>query len=213
MPQLNQLCVTKVPLFKTLALPIQAQIEGLIRHRHFERGEQVLGPEAEGSLLIVEEGKVKLYRLSADGSEHFQKLLGTGDYAGEAGLFAAGANDFFAEAESDADVCLITYHDFIGLLEQHPAVTMALLQATFKQNQQLSLQAKLLTISSIEERVLEYLNSRAQPSGRLNLTVKFKDLASYLGTTPETLSRSLKNLEQSGKIKRQQRQIQLLSEI
>ena len=44
----------------------------------------------------------------------------------------------------------------------------------------------------------------------MQLKLKKKDLASYLGITPETLSRQLKNLEKEGTVKASGRQIEIL---
>ena len=51
-------------------------------------------------------------------------------------------------------------------------------------------------------RILAYLNDLANEQGKneVKLELKKKDLASYLGITPETFSRKLKELEKDGKI-------------
>ena len=53
-----------------------------------------------------------------------------------------------------------------------------------------------------KERILAYLNDLANEQGKneVKLELKKKDLASYLGITPETFSRKLKELEKDGKI-------------
>lgn len=53
-----------------------------------------------------------------------------------------------------------------------------------------------------KERILAYLNDLANEQGKneVKLELKKKDLASYLGITPKTFSRKLKELEKDGKI-------------
>ena len=57
-------------------------------------------------------------------------------------------------------------------------------------------------MEAVEERLWAYLNRQATLRGRSRFTLpmKMKDLATYLGTTPETLSRKFKNLQAAGKI-------------
>ena len=66
-------------------------------------------------------------------------------------------------------------------------------------------QTRFLTM---ETRLATYLQA---PSSHLTLPMKMKDLASYLGTTPETLSRKLHNLEDKEIISRKGRKLRILS--
>ncbi len=72
-------------------------------------------------------------------------------------------------------------------------------------------QIHLLALPKIEDRLLKYLQTYAGEIGKNNFTLplKMKDLALYLGTTPETLSRKFALLEKQGQLKRQLRRIEL----
>ena len=60
-----------------------------------------------------------------------------------------------------------------------------------------------------------YLNHLVAKQGStlVTLPLKLKDLSSYLGTTPETLSRKLAQLQKSGQIDRHLRQIRVLESL
>lgn len=70
-------------------------------------------------------------------------------------------------------------------------------------------QNKFLVLERIEERLAAYLVYTAKVLNKYTFTIpmKMKELATFLGTTPETLSRKFKTLEQVGYIERQQRQV------
>ena len=72
-------------------------------------------------------------------------------------------------------------------------------------------QVHLLTLPKVKDRLLEYLQTYTDEIGKNNFTLplKMKDLALYLGTTPETLSRKFALLEKQGQLKRQLRRIEL----
>ena len=91
---------------------------------------------------------------------------------------------------------------------------MRLLQLTLKKNRQLAAQNHLLGMDSVEERLKDYLKEQMQTnhSCEFVLSMKLKDLATYLGTTPETISRKLKVLERQGLIRHSARRIEILTE-
>lgn len=69
----------------------------------------------------------------------------------------------------------------------------------------------MLTLPKVKDRLLKYLQTYTDEIGKNNFTLplKMKDLALYLGTTPETLSRKFALLEKQGQLKRQLRRIEL----
>lgn len=87
-----------------------------------------------------------------------------------------------------------------------------LLQLTMDKVQELTTQNQYLMMEAVEERLWAYLNRQATLRGRSRFTLpmKMKDLATYLGTTPETLSRKFKNLQAAGKIDRDRRVVSIL---
>ena len=64
----------------------------------------------------------------------------------------------------------------------------------------------------VQNDLMAYLQDLAQKQGSKNVELKLKkkDLASYLGITAETLSRKLKNLQKENRIKISGRRIILL---
>ena len=163
-------------------------------------------PGDEGKLLIVEAGRLKLYQLSESGDEQVLAVLGTGEYVGEQWLYRAANEAIFAVVEQDAAICELTYDAFTNLLAEYPELAARLLQLTMAKVRELTAQNQFLVIDGVEERLWAYLSHLAsQRGGRFTLPMKMKDLAAYLGTTPETLSRKFRHLQEEGKITRQNR--------
>jgi CRP/FNR family transcriptional regulator, anaerobic regulatory protein len=210
----QHLCVATVPLFNQLTLSDQQKVESLVRHHRFSRGDQILTPAQPGKMIIVESGAVKIYQLSPSGQEQMQRMLAAGEHDGEAWLFGIENTDTFAQAEQTSEICTISYEDFAKLLNQYPSIAMRLLQLTLKRNRQLAMQNYLLGMDSVEERLKDYLKEQMQAkhSREFMLSMKLKDLATYLGTTPETISRKLKVLERQGLIRHSARKIEILTE-
>ncbi|MFT9096871.1 Crp/Fnr family transcriptional regulator [Liquorilactobacillus sp.] len=96
-------------------------------------------------------------------------------------------------------------------MKKSPALAIKLLENSVTKTITLERQNKLLVLERIEERLAAYLIYTARVLNNYTFTIpmKMKELAAFLGTTPETLSRKFKILEQIGYIERQRRQVVL----
>lgn len=98
-------------------------------------------------------------------------------------------------------------------MHDQPRLSIKLLELNMVKTANLQKQIQLLTLPKVEDRILRYLQTYADKIGKssYNLPLKMKDLALYLGTTPETLSRELSLLEEQGKLKRKLRKVELVN--
>ncbi|MHC5267713.1 Crp/Fnr family transcriptional regulator [Enterococcus sp. LJL98] len=208
----EHLCVTLVPLFNHLAIEEQRLINQLARHRNFEKGEQIMAPHSTEYLAIVARGSMKVYQLSSNGKEQLLRVVEPGGYEGENTIFGAKNENLFAEALQKTQICLIQKNDFQQLLQQFPELSLKLLKLTAQKVIHLEQQSQFLMMEKIEERLANYLVdlAKAQESQSVVLPMKKKELATFLGTTPETLSRKLRLLEDSGYIKMNRKKMELL---
>ena len=96
-------------------------------------------------------------------------------------------------------------------MHKQPELSIRLLELNIVKVSEMQKQVHLLTLPKVKDRLLEYLQTYTDEIGKNNfiLPLKMKDLALYLGTTPETLSRKFALLEEQGQLKRQLRRIEL----
>ena len=203
------LCVRLVPLFNPLSQENQIEIEDLVRKKTYQKGELVVDPSSDDNLIIVAYGGAKLYNLDENGRENITQILHTGDYAGEDWLFGKKNSNTYVEATENSKICLLNRKDFLNLLEDQSMLSIKLLEQSMTKMQTMQRQIDLLSLPKIEERLSEYLQEYAVKVGKktFNLPLKMKDLALYLGTTPETLSRKFALLEKQGVLTRKLRKI------
>lgn len=204
-------CVSMVPLFNHLSGEDQEQIDRLVSHRHFHKGETIWQPGNDPLLIIVARGTLKVYMISSSGREQLLRILTPGDYEGVNTLLGAMAQDIFIDSITDTEVCLLRKKDFTALLSRTPQLALKLLELHAQRMADTENQTRFLTMETRLATYLQALSLQVSPSSHLTLPMKMKDLASYLGTTPETLSRKLHNLEDKEIISRKGRKLRILS--
>lgn len=199
----NRSCVSSVPIFNHLEVEQLQDVMQVVKSVTYKRGEILFhaGDESD-SLYIVNQGHVKIYRLSDLGREQLVRLLYPGDFTGELALFKATVLENFAEAVEDSQICVIKRDDLQQLLLKYPSISIKVLNEFANRLANSEKQSASFVSEKVETRIALFLQeqSKKQATNTIELPMSKKDLASYLGTTPETLSRRLSDFEASGAI-------------
>ena len=196
-------CVRLVPLFAGLDEPAVRQIAGLVRDHDYAAQEFLFSAgDSAARLFIISQGQVKVSSDSASGREQMLRLLTPGDFDGEAALFSADDYTTTAVALTKVQACTISRDDFQRLLQDQPALALNVLNALGQRVVALETQAAAVVTSSVGERLANYLVETAATLGNddFQLPLRKKDLAAFLGTSPETVSRRLRTFEDAGYI-------------
>lgn len=174
--------------------------------KQYQKGEFLFrSQEKDDALYIVNRGKVRIYRLADSGKEQLVRILNPGDFTGEWTLFNPDAvHEEYAEATRDTVVCMIQQKDVQDFLEQYPAISLKLLAEMSKRLESSERQTTQVALESVITRLVLFLAENVEPemgnSPTITLPMEKKDIASYLGTTPETISRKFGELEDEGLI-------------
>lgn len=204
MCDVHTLCVSRVPIFNHLPGEELAVIAGKATMRTFERGHFIhRSGDLSDQLFIVHQGKVKVYRLSESGKEQLVRILRPGDFTGELALFSTRKHDSYAETTETSQICTISRADVQELLLKYPAISLHILAEISRRLDVSEKQTAVIATESINARLGQYLADLAEcaDSRTFNLPMSRKDLASYLGTTPETVSRRFGEFEAAGWIR------------
>ena len=198
-------CVSLVPIFNHLEPHQMEEIHHLTHSVNYKKGEDLYRPGTHSdALYIVSEGRVKIYRLSESGKEQLLRILNPGDFTGELALFNDSYHEAYASAMVDSSVCMVKREDLQGLMLKYPAIAMKILAEFSSRLEQSEKQTTRFATERVEMRIALFLvESMDVKSGSNEITLPMskKDLASYLGTTPETISRKLFEFEDAGLIK------------
>lgn len=201
----NKSCIALVPIFNHLEEEPMKEIMGTAQSVSYKRGENIYqaGNQSD-SLYIVNKGKIRIYRLSESGKEQIVRILYPGDFTGELALFSNSIHESFAEAMEETQVCMITRSDLQEFLLKYPSISLKILAEFSNRLEQSEKQTARFATEKVETRLALFLAECLDHEGRSNefvLPMSKKDLASYLGTTPETISRKMSDLVEAGYIK------------
>ena len=181
----------------------------------YKRG-QVLFQEGNPphGVFCIRRGLVKLLRYGRDGVEHIVGLAGPGDLVGHCAHLTGGPLDHGAEAATELEVCHLTEAVYACALNKEPALLKHAAAAVARELGEMRNRWIERSEKTVPERLLELLVRlpRKKKEGGLFVEVPLsrQELASYLGTAPETVMRGLKKLADAGCIATHGRTIRLL---
>jgi CRP-like cAMP-binding protein len=196
--------LSNIPLFKGLP---KVQLQDLTRiaaDKHFTKGETVFSEGDQGNgFYVVVDGLVKIFKLSIDGKEQILHIFGSGEPFGEVPVFAG--QDFPAHAEAIAESRLLFFprEAFAALISENPSLALNMLALLSMRLRHFTVQVEQLSLKEVPGRLATYLRYLSDEKGgatSIDLNISKGQLASLLGTIPETLSRIFARMMQQGLI-------------
>ncbi|MGC5584725.1 Crp/Fnr family transcriptional regulator [Ornithinimicrobium sp. W1665] len=199
----DDLCVARVPLFSGLTRAEQEQVATVARPTRLGTDEVVYTAGQDVSqLLVVHTGRVKISRVTADGHEQIVRVLGPGDFVGESAFLDGGRPDHAASAVETTSLCVFRHQELHELVARHPSIGLRMLQTLSRRLSQTEERLGAAISTDVSARLADHLLSlpgrRTDDGLQVELPLAKKDVASLLDTTPESLSRQLRRLSDSG---------------
>jgi CRP/FNR family transcriptional regulator len=206
--------IAQIPLFSGLNHEQLSQFRGIALEKSFAKGEMVFSEGEEGSgFYVILAGTVKVFKVSPDGKEHILHIFTAGQTFGEVPVFAGEHFPANAEALQDTRALFFPRSGFLALLQKNPALSLKLLADLSIKLRQFAVQIENLSLKELPARLATYLLFLAEEQGRadqVTLKISKGQLASLLGTIPETLSRIFAKLSSQQLIQVEGRKISLL---
>ena len=207
--------IAAIPLFQGLSRGEYEDLAMIVVDQVIRKGQTIFEEGNEGSgFYVVLSGRVKVFKLSPDGKEQILHIFGAGEPFGEAAVFAGEKFPANAEALEESRVFFFPRLAFVELIGQNPSLALNMLAVLSRRLRKLASLVEDLSLKEVPGRLAAYLLylSEVKKGGvEVQLDVSKNQLASLLGTIPETLSRILAKLSREGFIKSTgPRQIQLL---
>lgn len=145
------------------------------------------------AMFLLARGRVGLHKLTPDGHEVVIKVLKPGEVFAEVILFEEKVYPVTAMALTDILVFKLLRRDLLGLLRQEDFRNDFIAMLLRKQRY-LTDKIRQLTSEDSEDRLRAFLREQYGECGQITVEINKKQLAAAIGTTPETLSRLLRQL-------------------
>jgi CRP/FNR family transcriptional regulator len=176
-------------------------IAGLSEIVHIPRG-QLLFSEGETAkaFYVVFRGRMRIYKLSSSGREQTLLAPGPGTSMAEAALFADGKFPAYSAAQEDSELISIDRARFLELIKTRPQIALNMIALLSERLRNFARKIEQLSLMGVVPRLAEYIVRESKGKTEFPLDISKADLASILGTVPETLSRALAKLKSGGYI-------------
>jgi len=181
-------------------------LAGLIeqcRTIRYKPGVQVLRPAGEADrFFVVLAGQVKIYKLSARGDEQILHLYEPGETFGEAAMWAHIPFPAHAEALEETRLLVVPRQTLAKALAANADLAMGMLAGLSRKLREFNVLIERLSLKEAPARLADFILQQARKAGAATFRLEQtkRELASQIGTAPETLSRALAKLRKSGMI-------------
>ena len=205
-------------VFKQLGEDDLSWLEARSRLRTFPRNSPVYLPadDADG-VLVLAAGRVKICSVTPEGKQSILALIEPGEMFGELSIFDDGQREEFAEATEKSTVVLIPVDAMRELVERNPRLALGVTKLLGLRRRRIERRLKYLLFRSNRDRLTHLLLELAEDYGtwsgshiQLNIKLSHQELASIIGSTRETVTVTLGQLQSEGLIQVGRRKLVLL---
>lgn len=181
--------------------------------------------EPYAGFYIVVKGMVKVYKYSKDGKEHILHIVTPFNTLAEVPLFENAGKIFESDfrypanctaIDNDTTVILVRARPFISFIENNAPLAIKMMAGLAKRLRLMSHHLEEIALKDVNKRVASFIHEALKKLSKDNKPVKSfvlpitkTDLASYLGTIPETLSRTFRKFQEDGIIEVEDNTIRL----
>ena len=186
------------------------------RMKRFRSGEAVYLPldEADGVLVLIS-GQVKIFSLTPDGKQSILTFIGPGEVFGELSLYQETQRGEHAEASAVSEIVMVPAAIMRQMVERNASLSIGLTRLVGFRRRRIEQRLKYLLFHSNRERLTHLLVELAEdygstgPNGEILLSIKLshQDLASLIGSTRESVTVILGQMQAEGLLKLGRRKV------
>lgn len=187
-------------------------IKKLGRIQAFGKDEMLFnaGDDANG-FYYVQSGEVRIFRMDDQGKEVEIVRLNPGDFFGEAVVFVSDKFPAFAQAVMDTKTLFFSKNMIFQHIDKDPSIARFFISLLARKCIVLNKRIETLELRTVRQRLAQFILSQyqEQKSEVIVLNMKKIELARFIGTISETLSRCLKQMQEDNLIEVHGREIRV----
>jgi len=195
-------------LFERLAPEHLEQLESCARICRFPRKTLVYLPaDLSDGVLLLAAGRVRICTLTDEGKQAILAFIEPGELFGELAILEPGRREEYAETCEPSTVLLIPTDAMRRLVEEHLDISLGITKLIGLRRRRVERRLKSLLFRSNRERLvpllLELAEQYGQPTAegvRLGIKLSHQDLANVIGSTRESVTIALGQLQADGEL-------------
>ncbi|OAB36846.1 cAMP-binding protein [Paenibacillus macquariensis subsp. defensor] len=160
-------------------------------------------------LYFVKKGKVRLYKLNAEGKQFTSDILNKGNVFGEMDIISFGTRDNYIETIEESHICLMNKERFESFLIQRPRFMMKLLKVLSDRIIGMSHLTQNLALGNLHDKIVYALMKLSDQFGltskdeyyRIDFPLSHQEIANLVGATREAVTVALQELVKEEVIK------------
>ncbi|MFD0714392.1 Crp/Fnr family transcriptional regulator [Paenibacillus sp. GCM10027626] len=160
-------------------------------------------------LYFVKRGKVRLYRLNAEGKQFTLDILSEGNIFGEMKGISLGTREIYIETIEECDICIMDTNRFERFLLERPRFMMTMMHVISERLALMSSLAQNLALGKLHDKILHAVIKLSGQFGlqedndyyRIDLPLSQQELAHLVGATREAVAVALQELAEAKVIK------------
>ena len=200
--------LSQLAIFSDLDAAVIRQLADRCVARDFAAGRVLFasGDSCRG-LYVIETGRVRIYRTSADGREQVLHIEGPGRPVAELPLFDGGVYPASAITAEPSRLIFLARDYFESMYRTHPDVAQAIIRGLGKRLRHLVKVTETLAFHDVAARLAMLLVGYAERAGtktesgvELKIDRTQEELSLEIGTARESVSRAMRQLKRSGLI-------------
>jgi CRP/FNR family cyclic AMP-dependent transcriptional regulator len=205
---------------------LQFEEREMLRERSFQRtyaaGEIIFMPVPNpDSVYLLEEGLVRIYRLSETGLETSLGFVRAGEIFGELAVFGDYPRESFAQAVEASRVWKIPRRTFRPFVESRPGLAFEVSKQIGGRLKQIESRVESLVFRDVKSRLVLMLLELAKKFGverddgsiLLEIPLTQAELATLVGSTRQSVNASLAELAKQGLVGRERQRNVLLKPV
>ncbi len=209
----------RCPLFERLGPDECRRLEARSLLRAFGRGQTVYFPAEPGqTVLLLAAGRVKVKTITPDGREAILAFIEPGELFGELALVDGEPRGEYAEAVEPSRVLAVPREEVHWLMARHPEVALSVTKLLGLRLRRIENRLRNTLFRSSRERaaallleLVERHGERAERGWEIRVRLSHQDLANLIGSTRETVTATLGQLQREGLVEVQRRRIRVLN--
>ncbi len=202
-------------LFEQISPQDIQRLESVSKFRQLRRGEPVYLPAdlADGVLLLVS-GRVKICQITSDGKQSILTFIEPGELFGELAILGNQSRGEYAEAVMNSQMVAIPKQEMLSLMHRYTEISAGISKIIGFRRQRIERRLRNLLFQSNRKRLIHLLLELVErygqtvPNGvKLSIKLTHLEMANVIGSTRETVTVVLGQLQNEGLIQVERRQV------